>query len=71
MALGKAALPSVKINPLQVRRFAQATGTRAKTDPIDAAMLARFGRAKQPDIPPARDETIDSLAHCWLLGAPW
>ena len=39
MALGKAALPSVKINPLQMRRFAQATGTRAKTDPIDAGML--------------------------------
>ena len=67
MALGKAALPSVKINPLQMRRFAQATGTRAKTDPIDAAMLARFGRAMQPDIPPARDETIDSLAE--LLAA--
>lgn len=67
MALGKAALPSVKINPLQMRRFAQATGTRAKTDPIDAAMLARFGYAMQPDIPPVRDETIDTLAE--LLAA--
>jgi transposase len=67
MALGKAALPSVKINPLQMRRFAQATGTRAKTDPIDAAMLARFGYTMQPDIPPAKDETIDTLAE--LLAA--
>jgi transposase len=50
-----------------MRRFAQATGTRAKTDPIDAAMLARFGYAMQPDIPPVRDETIDTLAE--LLAA--
>jgi transposase len=67
MALGKAALPAVKINPLQVRRFAQATGKRAKTDPIDAIMLARFGYTMQPDIPLARDETIDGLAE--LLAA--
>ena len=37
MALGKAGLPAVKINPLQTRRFAEATGKRTKTDPIDAA----------------------------------
>ena len=67
MALGKAALPAVKINPLQLRRFAQATGKRAKSDPIDAIMLARFGYTMQPDIPPARDETIDRLAE--LLAA--
>ena len=67
MALGKAALPAVKINPLQVRRFAQATGKRVKTDPIDAIMLARFGYTMQPDIPPARDETIDGLTE--LLAA--
>jgi transposase len=43
MALGKAGLPAVKINPPQARRFVEATGKRVKTDPIDAAMLARFG----------------------------
>ena len=37
MALSKASLPAVKINPLQARRFAQATGKRVKTDPVDAA----------------------------------
>lgn len=63
MALGKAGLPAVKINPFQARRFAQAAGKRVKTDPVDAAMLARFGVSIQPDIPPARDETIDSLAE--------
>jgi len=67
MALGKAALPGVKINPLQARRFAEATGKRVKTDPVDAAMLARFGATMQPDISPARDETIDSLGE--LLAA--
>jgi transposase len=67
MALGKAALPSVKVNPLQARRFAEATGKRVKTDPVDAAMLARFGYAMQPDIPPAKDQTIDTLSE--LLAA--
>ena len=31
----------MKVNPLQARRFAEATGKRAKTDPVDAAMLAQ------------------------------
>lgn len=61
MALGKAALPAVKVNPLQARRFAEATGKRVKTDPVDAAMLARFGYTMQPEIPPTRDETTDKL----------
>jgi transposase len=67
MALGKAGSPAVKINPLQARRFAEATGKRVKTDPIDAAMLARFGAIMRPEIPPAKDETIDMLAE--LLAA--
>jgi transposase len=62
-ALAGAALPGVKINPWQARRFAEATGRRVKTDPIDAAMLARFGATLQPDIPPARDTAIDALAE--------
>ena len=66
MALGKASLPAV-VNPLQARRFAEATGKRVKSDPIDAAMLARFGYTMQPDIPPARNETIDTLGK--LLAA--
>lgn len=67
LALGKAGLPAVKINPLQARRFAEATGKRVKTDPVDAAMLARFGATLQPDVPAARDETIDGLGE--LLAA--
>ena len=43
--LAKAGYPVVKVNPRQARRFAQALGTRAKTDRADAAMLARMGTA--------------------------
>ncbi len=39
------ALPLVKVNPLQARRFAQARGTRAKTDAVDARALAMMGSA--------------------------
>ena len=53
-------LPLVKVNPLQARRFAQANGTRAKTDKADAAMLAKMGSALnlQPDKPKAEDHRI-------------
>lgn len=45
--------PLVKVNPLQARRFAQACGTRAKTDAVDARTLARMGAALalEPDEP--------------------
>jgi len=51
-ALG-AYLPLVKVNPLQARRFAQAQGVRAKTDAVDAKMLAVMGDtfALAPDKP--------------------
>lgn len=46
-------LPLVKVNPLQARRFAQALGTHAKTDAVDAQCLARMGAALglEPDEP--------------------
>jgi transposase len=46
-------LPLVKVNPLQARRFAQARGVRAKTDAVDAKMLATMGLAfaLEPDTP--------------------
>lgn len=43
-----AGLPVAVINPRQVREFARASGTRAKTDRLDARVLARFGAALQP-----------------------
>ena len=38
-----AGVPYAKVNPLQARRFAEAIGRLAKTDRLDAAMLARMG----------------------------
>lgn len=51
-------LALVKVNPLQARRFAQACGTRAKTDAVDARLLAHMGSALDlvPDAPAAEDQ---------------
>jgi len=53
-----AMLPLVKVNPLQARRFAQARGTRAKTDAIDARLLASMGAALdlEPDAPAEKNQ---------------
>jgi transposase len=66
-ALAKAGLPGVKVNPWQARRFAEATGKRAKTDAVDAAMLARFGATLQPPIQSPPPAAIGGLAE--LLSA--
>ena len=47
-ALAAAALPVVVVNPRHVRDFAKATGRLAKTDRLDAALLARFAEQVQP-----------------------
>jgi transposase len=46
--LAAAGLPLAKINPRHARRFAQALGQLAKTDRLDAALLARFGALLEP-----------------------
>ncbi|HUG61009.1 MAG TPA: IS110 family transposase [Methylomirabilota bacterium] len=61
-ALAAAWLPVVVVNPAQVRAFAQALGKRAKTDPIDAAVIARFAEATRPDVRPLADAETDALA---------
>ena len=53
----------VKANPRQVRRFAEATGTLAKTDRVDAVVLARFGALLQPNVTPPRSDAVDHLAE--------
>jgi len=53
----------VKANPRQVRRFAEATGTIAKTDRVDAIVLARFGALLQPSVTPPRSDVVDQLAE--------
>jgi transposase len=60
--LGAAALPVVVVNPAQVRHFAQAVGKRAKTDPIDAAVIAHFAEATGLQPRPLPDEATRLLA---------
>jgi len=66
-ALGGAGLPVVVVNPRQVRDFAKATGQLAKTDALDAHVLAAFGARVQPARRPlpseAQDELRDFLAR--------
>jgi transposase len=61
-ALAGANLPVVVVNPAQVRAFAQALGKRAKTDPIDAAVIAHFAEATKPEPRPLPDEATQLLA---------
>ena len=60
-ALAAAALPVVVVNPRQVRDFARATGTLAKTDALDAAILAHFADAVRPSVRPLRDAETQVL----------
>ena len=64
-ALAAGALPVVVVNPRQVRDFARATGKLAKTDALDAAVLAHFAEAVRPPVRPLRDaeaQVLTSLA---------
>lgn len=61
-SLGAAGLPVVVVNPAQVRAFARALGKRAKTDPIDAAVIAHFVVATKPAIRALPDEKTRILA---------
>jgi transposase len=62
-ALGGGGLPLVVVNPAQVRHFAQAVGKRAKTDPLDAAVIARFAAAVKPEPRPIADAAQRLLAE--------
>jgi transposase len=60
-ALVAAKLPVVVVNARQVRAFAQACGQLAKTDRIDADVLARFGEAMKPEIRPVKGDELRQL----------
>ena len=62
-ALAGAQLPLVVVNPAQIRHFAQAVGQRAKTDPIDAAVIARFVEAVKPEPRAMPDQEARLLAE--------
>jgi transposase len=61
-ALAAAGLPVVVVNPRQARDFARATGRLAKTDALDAAVLAEFAEAIRPPVRPLPDADARALA---------
>ena len=60
-AVVSAELPAVRVNPRQVRDFAKATGQLAKTDSIDAAILAHYAQAVRPQLRPLPDAVAMEL----------
>lgn len=62
-ALAAACLPVAVVNPAQVRSFARALGRRAKTDPIDAAVIAHFAAATGVEARPLRDAATRLLGE--------
>jgi transposase len=61
-AAAAAGLPIAIVNPRQVRAFAKAVGQLAKTDAIDAALLALFGARVRPTVRPLPDAATQALA---------
>jgi transposase len=62
-ALDLAGLPPVVANPLSTRRFAESLGQRAKTDRVDAAMLAEYGERMRPTPRPIPEATARALGE--------
>ena len=60
-ALATAGLPVAVVNPRQARDFAKATGTKAKTDVLDAQVLTRLGETLKPPVRPLKDEETRAL----------
>lgn len=61
--LAAAALPLAVVNPRQIRDFARAIGRLAKTDPLDAAVIAHFAEAVRPQPRPVPDEAARALGE--------
>jgi transposase len=60
-AMALAALPVVAVNPRQIRDFARSVGLLAKTDAIDAQIIARFAEAVRPEFRPLKDLETQKL----------
>ena len=61
MVAGLAGLPVVVVNPRQTRDFARALGSLAKTDRIDAGVLARFAAEVRPPLRPPPSAAVQAL----------
>ena len=62
-ALAAAGLPLVVVNPRQIRDFARAAGQLAKTDRLDARIIARFAEAMRPEPRPLPDAAAQALGE--------
>ena len=62
-AVAGAKLPLAVVNPAQIRHFAQALGQRAKSDPIDASVIARFAEGVRPPARGIPDEAARLLSE--------
>jgi len=60
--LSSAGLPVIVVNAAQVRAYAHAIGRKAKTDPIDAALIAAFVMAIRPTLRPLKDAETQALS---------
>ena len=60
--LSAASLPVIIVNPRQIRDFAKACGLLAKTDKLDAKVIALFGQKIEPEIRPLKDEAAQELS---------
>jgi transposase len=69
-SLATTGLPLAKINPRHACRFAEALGQLAKTDRIDAALLARFGTLLEPPTRPVLSPTLDAMKELLVAGKP-
>jgi transposase len=62
-ALAGEGLPLAVINPRQIRDFARSSGRLAKTDALDAAVIAMFAERMRPEVRPLADEQTRSLSE--------
>lgn len=62
MACSQAGLPFVIANPIHIKRFAGAIGQRAKTDKLDAQLIAHYGDVIQPKLSQLKPETMQAMS---------
>ncbi|CAH9067538.1 IS110 family transposase ISPtu2 [Pseudoalteromonas sp. CIP111854] len=62
IACAKANLPFVIANPIHIKRFAGAIGQRAKTDKLDAQLIAHYGEAIQPSLSTLKPDIMQAMS---------
>ena len=66
--LAERGIKAAVVNALRVRQFAKASGLLAKTDRLDAAVIARYGAFAKPAPTPVRAGAREALAETWPTG---